>query len=45
MEGVLLLATLAQQWRLKLAPGQHIDVQPKITLRPKYPILVVPERR
>jgi cytochrome P450 len=38
MEGVLLLATIAQQWRLRLLPDQQIDVQPKITLRPKYPI-------
>jgi cytochrome P450 len=45
MEAVLLLATLAQRWKLKLVPDQLIDVQPKITLRPKYPILVVPELR
>jgi cytochrome P450 len=38
MEGVLILATIAQQWRLVLLPDQQIDVQPKITLRPKYPI-------
>jgi cytochrome P450 len=38
MEGVLLLATIAQKWRLHLLPDQQIDVQPKITLRPKYPI-------
>ena len=45
MEGVLLLATMAQRWRLRLLPGQLVDVQPKITLRPKYPIRVVPEWR
>jgi cytochrome P450 len=38
MEGVLILATIAQQWRLSLLPNQRIDVQPKITLRPKYPV-------
>ncbi len=38
MEGVLILASIAQQWRLALLPDQPIDVQPKITLRPKYPI-------
>jgi cytochrome P450 len=37
MEGVLLLATVGQRWRMELLPGP-IDVQPKITLRPKYPI-------
>jgi cytochrome P450 len=45
MEGVLLLATIAQKWRLRLVPGQLVDVQPKITLRPKYPIRVVVEAR
>jgi cytochrome P450 len=45
MEGVLVLATIAQEWRLRLIPGQSVDVQPKITLRPKYPIMVVPEPR
>ena len=45
MEGVLLLSTIAQKWRLRLVPGQLVDVQPKITLRPKYPILMVPQQR
>jgi cytochrome P450 len=45
MEAILLTATLAQQWRLRLVPGQRIEVQPKITLRPKYAIRMVPERR
>ena len=45
MEGVLLLATIAQKWRLRLLPDQQIDVQPKITLRPKYPIHMRVEER
>ncbi|HVJ09036.1 MAG TPA: cytochrome P450 [Acidisarcina sp.] len=45
MEGVLILATLGQQWKLNLVPGQHIEVQPKITLRPRSSIRVIPERR
>lgn len=45
MEAILSLVTLAQRWRLKLIPGQKIDVQPKITLRPKYAIRMVPELR
>ena len=45
MEGVLILATIAQQWRLELLPDQPIDVQPKITLRPKYPIRMRVEAR
>jgi cytochrome P450 len=45
MEGVLMLATIAQQWRLLFVPGQAVEVQPKITLRPKYPMMFVPEPR
>jgi cytochrome P450 len=45
MEAILSLVTLAQRWRLRLVPGQKIGVQPKITLRPKYAIRVVPELR
>lgn len=45
MEGVLVLATLAQRWRLRLVPGQTIGLQPKITLRPKPEIRMIPELR
>ncbi len=45
MEGVLVLATLAQKWRLRLVPGQTIGLQPKITLRPKPEIRMIPELR
>ena len=45
MEGVLMLATIAQQWGLRFVPGQTVDVQPKITLRPKFPMMFVPEAR
>lgn len=45
MEGVLLLSTIAQQWRFQLIPGQTVEVQPKITLRPRHPILVLPQLR
>ena len=36
MEGVLLVATLAQQWKLRLEPTQKIGLNPLMTLRPKY---------
>jgi cytochrome P450 len=36
MEGVLLLATLGQKWKLKLVPGHRVEPEPLITLRPKY---------
>jgi cytochrome P450 len=43
MEGVLVLATLAQRWNFRMVPGQRVDVQPKITLRPKYPMWMIAE--
>jgi cytochrome P450 len=45
MEAVLVLATLAQCWRLRVVNGQKIALQPKITLRPKFGIQVIPEAR
>jgi cytochrome P450 len=36
MEGVLILATLGQKWKLRLVPGHPVEPQPLITLRPKY---------
>jgi cytochrome P450 len=45
MEATLALATIAQRWRLPLVPGQQIELQPKITLRPRNGIRVVPVRR
>jgi len=36
MEGVLLLATLGQRWRLRLVPGHRVEFNPLITLRPKH---------
>jgi len=45
MEGILLLATLGQQWRLRLAPGQIIATQPIVTLRPRFGMRMRLERR
>jgi len=36
MEGVLLLATLGQKWKLSLVEGHPVEPEPLITLRPKY---------
>ncbi len=36
MEGVLMLATIAQKWKLKLVPEHPVEPEPLITLRPKY---------
>lgn len=35
MEATLVLATIAQRWRIQIEPSQQIELQPKITLRPK----------
>jgi hypothetical protein len=34
MEAVLILATLARRWRLRLADGADVGTEPRITLRP-----------
>ncbi|MFY9611099.1 MAG: cytochrome P450 [Blastocatellia bacterium] len=36
MEGMLLIATIAQEWKMRLAPGQQVETKPMITLRPKF---------
>jgi|SRR5579872_5585519 len=36
MEGVLILATIAQKWKLRLLADHRAEPQPLITLRPKY---------
>ena len=36
MEGALLIATIAQQWKMRLAPGQRVEPKAMITLRPRY---------
>jgi cytochrome P450 len=45
MEAVLLLSTLAQKWKLKLVPGQIVEPEPLITLRPKYGMRMKVEAR
>jgi cytochrome P450 len=45
MEGVLLLATLAQNWQMRLVPGHTVEPQPLVTLRPKYGMRMKLERR
>jgi cytochrome P450 len=44
MEGLLLLATLAQQWQLRLVPGQRVVPHPLVTLRPKDEMPMTLER-
>ena len=45
MEAVLLLATIAQKFRLTLVPGQTVKYLPSVTLRPKSGIRMIPQLR
>ncbi len=45
MEGTLALATIAQRWRPRFIPTFPIALQPKITLRPKNPVMMQLEPR
>jgi cytochrome P450 len=45
MEAVLLLATIAQQFRIQIVPGQTVKMQPTVTLRPRNGIPVTLKRR
>jgi cytochrome P450 len=45
MEGVLILVTLAQKWKLQLVPGHPVEPQPLITLRPKFGMRMQIEQR
>ncbi len=44
-EAVLILASLAQRYRLRLAPDQNVVPQANVTLRPKYGLRMRLERR
>lgn len=45
MEGILLIAALAQQWQMRLVPEHVVELQPLITLRPKHGMKMMLERR
>ena len=45
MELVLVVSTIAQQWRLRLVPGHPVVPQPVVTLRLKHGLQVVLSRR
>jgi cytochrome P450 len=46
MEGVLMIAAVAQKWKLRLAGSQRVEPLPLITLRTKYGMrMVVAARR
>ncbi|MEO6537020.1 MAG: cytochrome P450, partial [Ferruginibacter sp.] len=45
LEGVLVLATIAQTWRIKMAPGHPVELEQLINLRPKNGMMMELERR
>jgi cytochrome P450 len=45
MEGVIVMAAIAQRWRLRLEPGQQVQPLPLITLRVKNGLRMIPEAR
>ena len=45
MEGILLLATITQEWKMRLAPGHRVAMLPRITLRPKYGMRMILTKR
>lgn len=45
MEGVLVIATILQQWRMRLPDSFELRFDPHITLRPKPPVPIRLERR
>lgn len=45
MEGVLVLATIAQSWRLRMAPDHPVELLPLLNLRPKYGMMMTLQRR
>ena len=45
MEGVLVIATIAQRWRVQHVPGHRVELSPRLTLRPKYGMKMTVSRR
>ncbi|HSS19861.1 MAG TPA: cytochrome P450 [Pyrinomonadaceae bacterium] len=45
MEGILLVATLAQRWQMRLVPNHPVALRPVITLRPKHGMRMTVIRR
>jgi cytochrome P450 len=45
LEMVLVTATIAQRWRLRLASGPTVETDPGVTLRPKGDLPMIVEAR
>ena len=42
IEAQLILATIAQQYELDLVPDHPVELEPLVTLRPKYGMMMTP---
>jgi cytochrome P450 len=45
LEGVLLLATIAQRFELDLVPGHPVEPEPMLTLRPRHGMMMTVRAR
>ncbi len=45
MEGVIIIATIASKWKMRLVPHQKVEPEPLITIRPKRGLNMILERR
>jgi cytochrome P450 len=45
MEGILLIATIARQWQMRLVPNHPVLLKPVITLRPKHGMRMTVKQR
>ncbi len=45
LESMLIVSMIASRWRLKLVPGHRVEMEPLISLKPKYGMRMILERR
>jgi cytochrome P450 len=45
MEAQIILAMIAAEWKLELAPGCRVELAPSVTLRPRHGVLMSRTRR
>lgn len=45
MEGVLVLAAVAQRWRMRMVSGHPVELEPTVTLRPRHGMRMTIVRR
>jgi cytochrome P450 len=44
-EGMLVIATLASRWRMRVVPGHRIELEPRITLHSRHGMPMILEQR